>query len=171
MSTQNWYVLYVSGGKEARIVSFLKDHEIKAFTPTMERIHKKQGAYQKIVVPMFPNYIFIISELDQKDFNEELRKLKQLKSGIIKQLTYDNDGTSALLPEEKDLLESLMDDCYLIRHSVGMMEGDRIIVTDGPLIGMESRIKRVDRHKRLAYLECELLGKQVKISLEVIKKI
>lgn len=171
MDTQNWYVLYVNGGKESRLVSFFKKQGMLAFTPMMERIHKKQGEYQKIIVPMFPNYIFVISDLDQKEFNERLWKLKQMKSGIIKQLSYDNDGTSALLPQERELLESLMDDQYLIKHSLAMMEGDQIIVTQGPLMGMETRIKRIDRHKRLAYLESELLGKQVKISLEVIKKI
>lgn len=171
MDTQNWYVLYVSGGKEARLISFLKEQGMQSFTPMMERIHKKQGEYQKIIVPMFPNYIFVISSLDQKDFNEQLLKLKQMKSGIIKQLMYDKEGTSALLPLEKELLESLMDECYLVRHSKAIMEGDAIIVTEGPLMGMESRIKRIDRHKRLAYLECELLGKKVKISLEVVRKV
>lgn len=171
MDEQNWYVLYVSGGKEARLISFLKGQGIEAFTPSMERIRKKQGEYQTIVVPMFPNYVFVISTLDQKAFNEQLQKLKQMKSGIIKQLTYDKEGTSALLPLEKELLSSLMDDTYLVRHSKGIMEGDQIIVTQGPLMGLETRIKRMDRHKRLAYLECELLGKQVKISLEVVKKI
>lgn len=171
MDMQNWYVLYVNGGKEARLVAFLRGQGMEAFTPMMERIHKKQGDYRKIIVPMFPNYIFVISQLDQIEFNERLWKLKQMKSGIIKQLSYDNEGTSALLPQERELLESLMDDHYLVKHSIGMMEGDQIIVTEGPLMGMETRIKRIDRHKRLAYLECELLGKEVKISLEVIKKI
>lgn len=171
MDNSNWYVLYVSAGKEQRLISFLKEQGVEAFAPTMERIRKKQGEYQRMIHPMFPNYIFVISDLDQKDFNEHLRKLKSMKSGIIKQLTYDNEGTSALLPHEKALLESLMDNDHLVRHSKAIMEGDQIIVSEGPLMGMETRITRVDRHKRLAYLECELLGKPVKISLEIVKKI
>lgn len=64
-----------------------------------------------------------------------------------------------------------MDSQYIVKHSSGIIEGDRIKIIDGPLKGLESSIVRIDRHKRLAYLNNVLLGRQIKISLEILKKI
>jgi transcriptional antiterminator NusG len=55
---------------------------------------------------------------------------------------------------------------------VGVIEGDRIIVTKGPLQGFESLIKKIDRHKRKATIEITLMGLPlaVDVGLEVISK-
>lgn len=169
--SEYWYVLFVQGGKEKRLTEFLKEHDLQAFTPFMQRLQKKEGTFQVKEVLMFPSYIFIQSKLSQTDFNARLYQLKQLKSGIVKQLLYDVEGTSALHPREQRLLECLMDDTHMIKHSTGFIEGDEIIIMDGPLKGMESEIVKIDRHKRIAYLGCEMLGKPIKISLEIVKKI
>lgn len=166
-----WYVLYVQGGKEKRLLSFLKEHDMQAFTPFIERLQKKEGKFSLVESPMFPNYIFVKSTLNQKEFNERLYVLRQLKKGIVKQLVHDYEGTSALQPKEQRLLECLMDETYTVRHSIGIIEGDAVIIIDGPLKGIESEILKIDRHKRIAYLGHEMLGKPIKISLEIVKKI
>lgn len=166
----NWYVIYVKGNTEKKLTSFLNENGLLAFLPMMEKMYKRNGQYEKMIVPMFPNYLFVQSELEQKDFNLCLSNLRQLRSGIVKQLQYE-EGISALLDEEKQFLELLMNDDYVIEHSIAIMEGDAILITEGPLKGMESQIKKIDRHKRMAYLDTELLGQSVRISLEVIKKI
>lgn len=167
----NWYVLYVKGGSEKKLEKFFHDNELNAFIPMMEKMHKKNGEYVEVTAPMFPSYLFVKSDLDQKDFNLCLLKLRSQRSGIVKQLKYDNEGTSALREDEKALLERLMDEEHVVKHSKAIIEGDQIIVMEGPLQGMESRIVKIDRHKRLAYLACELLGRPVRISMEVVKKI
>lgn len=47
------------------------------------------------------------------------------------------------------------------------------MITDGPMIGRESQIKRIDRHKMIAIVEIELMGakREMKLGLEIIKKI
>lgn len=169
--SESWYVLFVQGGKEKRLISFLNEQGLQAFTPHMQRVLKRSGEYQLVDTLMFPSYIFVRSSLAQKDFNERLLQIKQLKSGIVKQLLHDLEGTSALLPKEQHLLECLMDESDTIKHSTGFIEGDEVIISDGPLKGMESEIIKIDRHKRIAYLGCEMMGKPVKISLEIVKKI
>lgn len=168
---KHWYVLYVCGNKEQSIVSFLRSEDLLGFTPLMERLHKKQGVFHKVIVPMFPNYVFVSTELNQTEFNEKLRALRGRKQGIVKQLVHDNEGTSALRDDEQAFLSSLMDEEYLVKHSVGIIEGDRVVIMEGPLIGLESKIVKINRHNRIAYLDQELLGRPIKISLEIIKKI
>lgn len=51
-------------------------------------------------------------------------------------------------------------------------ENDRVQILAGPLMGMEGNIRRIDRHKRTAYLEIEMFGRTVemKVGLEIIRK-
>ena len=52
------------------------------------------------------------------------------------------------------------------------IENDRVIITSGPLKGNEALIKKIDRHKRRAYLEIEMFGRKVEaqVGLEIVKK-
>lgn len=54
--------------------------------------------------------------------------------------------------------------------SEGIIEGDQIRVLKGPLQGYEALVAKVDRHKRLAYIDLNILGriKTVKVGLEIV---
>ena len=45
---------------------------------------------------------------------------------------------------------------------MGVIEGDRVVVTSGPLRGHEGWIKSVNRRKSLAFLEVEMFGRKLK---------
>ena len=50
--------------------------------------------------------------------------------------------------------------------------GDKVIITDGPLLGKEAHIRKIDRHKRIAYLDIDFFNQTIstKVGLEIIKK-
>lgn len=74
---------------------------------------------------------------------------------------------------EQIFLQKLMGIDNCIDDSIGFIEGDKIIITSGVLEGMESIIKKVNRHKREALLEVNIMGdaRQIKVALEIVKKI
>lgn len=169
----NWYVLFVRGGKEEKILSMLNKKGFHAFLPRMEVIYRKQGKSIIQKKLMFPNYVFIESEMDYILFNEKLQNLRMEQSGIIKELKFDNEGTSALKEEEKQLIEELIGANKVMKHSVGYIKGDKVIVTQGSLKGLESEIVYINRHNRKAVLEISMFDQVVKLntSLEIIEKI
>ena len=59
-----------------------------------------------------------------------------------------------------------------MEHSIGFIEGNEVFVTEGPLMGFESKIVKIDRHKRKATIEVEFCGEKrlVNVSLEIISK-
>ena len=63
-------------------------------------------------------------------------------------------------------------DRRVVGMSTGVIEGDKVLVLNGPLMNHEGLIRKIDRHKRMAYLEIEILGrmKTVKIGLEIVAK-
>lgn len=168
-----WYVLYVRGGKEEHIAQLLKKEGLDAFVPMVEKIHKKQGVPFKVEKVLFPNYIFVESELNSVDFNVKLSDVKMKRFFHAKNLQYDLEGTSALSEAEQLMLERLLGKNKIVRHSTGMIEGDRIIILEGPLKGFESSIKKIDRHQRKALIEVDVSGHhlQASVSLEIVSKI
>ena len=60
-----------------------------------------------------------------------------------------------------------------MKMSEGYIEGDQLVITDGPLTYYEGKIVKINRHKRTAVLEVEFLGRknQVTVGLEVVGKI
>ena len=49
-------------------------------------------------------------------------------------------------------LESVLDEAHVLRASEGRIEGGVLQVERGPLRGCEGRVRKIDRHKRMAYL-------------------
>ena len=82
------------------------------------------------------------------------------------------DEIVPLVQEEIDLLMKIGTDKQLVEMSSGIIENDRVQILAGPLMGMEGNIRRIDRHKRTAYLEIEMFGRTVemKVGLEIIRK-
>lgn len=173
-SKTNWYVLFVMGGKEKQICEFLNQEydNWKAFIPSIEIIHVKQGKEYLVERPMFPSYLFIESNITQKEFQNLLKESKQKKTGIIKELKFDEE-TPALRDYERDYLEGLLGSNYKVKPSIGYIENDRVTITDGALKGYESHIIKIDRHKKKAILSLDLLDKEINVtvSLEIMKKI
>ena len=64
-------------------------------------------------------------------------------------------------------------DEQIVSMSEGIIEGTQVIITSGSLMGMEGLIKKIDRHKRKAWLDLELFGRmqQVEVGLEITRKV
>ena len=89
----NWYVLFVLSNRTNQLLRNLnKKDNIEAFIPQYQYYRRITKDYD--IKPMFTNYIFVKSLMDQTEFNTFLMKLDNEKDGLIKQLVYLD--TSAL---------------------------------------------------------------------------
>lgn len=81
----NWYVLYTLSQKSNKIITNLnRKKELIAFIPEYEICHRKTK--EITIKPMFSNYIFVKTDLNQSEFNDLLLKMKDENDGLIKQL-------------------------------------------------------------------------------------
>ena len=107
---------------------------------------------------------------------EELRKHSEFETMANlcreRQQAALESAESVLVQEEVELLMRIGTDKQLVEMSSGIIENDRVRILSGPLMGMEGNIRRIDRHKRIAYLEIEMFGRTVemKVGLEIIRK-
>ena len=79
---------------------------------------------------------------------------------------------SPLTDKERDWFLSFLDDEHVVRMSEGVIEGDKVTVTRGPLMGFEGDICKIDRHKRRACIKVSLFGRTVpaSVGLEIVRK-
>lgn len=161
------------GGKEKKICEFLKNrNDWDVFTPYKEVVHKVNGNKVLVKKLLFPSYIFIETTLDPISFREKLSEDRERIQGILKELKYD-DNISALSKEEQAYLVGLMNNDRTVSLSKGEILNGKVLIIEGPLMGYESKIKKIDRHKRRAFLQVEINENimEVNVSLEIVKKI
>ena len=164
-----WYVVQTMAGSEEEV-----RRQAQLLIPEVEfrilyRIgsFKFRGEWTTKSLIMFPGYIFVITD-DPSSVMMKLRKIEK----FARMVKFD-DMFIPVSAEEQRILSRMSGDDDTIDTSTGIIEGDRILVKEGPLIGLESRIKRIDRHKRLAYVEFSMGSRdvEVELGLSIVEKI
>lgn len=77
-----------------------------------------------------------------------------------------------LTAEEVDFLLSFGREEQVVEMSEGIIENDRVIITKGPLKGNEGLIRKIDRHKRKAWLEIQMFRRtmEMQVGVEIVRK-
>ncbi len=168
--------MFVKSGKERKIEQFLSkqlDEEISLpFIPLQEILFRKAGILKKEIKLLFPGYLFIESMLPSQQFMKEINTVINKCSDIIGILKY-SDTEISMKESEKNMMISLCNNEHCIEASYGVIEGDKIHIMDGPLKGLGSYVKKVNRHRREAVIEIEIMGdvRLVAVALEVVEKV
>ena len=136
-----WYTVRVRTGREAATADALRrclpaNVLTDAFVPCKERWFKRDGAWALRVVPMYPGYLVAVTK-DAEGLARAVRR-SSLKAEM----------TGRFGSGERRWVEANADGSCVVRASEGVIEGGKLRVLSGPLAGQESRILKVDRHKR-----------------------
>ena len=169
-----WYVTQVMTGSEETTKKLCVACEVcpeeDVFYFKVERQLRLGGQIRTVLKIMFPGYLFweLSSEEEAVRLKQHLREIPRMTK-----LLQTGNEMVAVYPEEEDLLRNMGGEDHIIDLSKGIISGDNIIVSQGPLRGYEYRIKSVNRHDRVASLEINLFHRIVKmpIGLEIVQKI
>lgn len=166
------YVIQVMGGREKRVLALLRklvDEDLaqESFLAQYEVMKKYAGEWRKRTEILLPGYIFVVTDEPEK-LAAQLRRIP-----AFTRILGNNDMFIPLNDQETAFISAFTDiDHRTVELSEGVIEGDAIRILKGPLMDQLGSIKRIDRHKRLAYLEIEILGrkKTIKLGLEIVAK-
>lgn len=166
-----WYVVQVRTGTEEEIQKQCEkligpEALERSFIPYCEQMKRYHGAWHKETKILFPGYLFLVSPDKEKLFFQ-LKKVM----GLTK-LIGTGEEVVPLTEEEMHFLLTFGKDDQIVEMSEGIIENDQIVITRGPLKGHEGLIKKINRHKRRAYLELEMFGRKIEtqVGLEVVAK-
>jgi transcriptional antiterminator NusG len=166
-----WYVIQVRVGTEESMKlkcqkGVSEDVLGKCFIPYSETKKKIQGSWVIEKKILFPGYLFVITDRIE-DLFMQLKKV----IGFSKLLGIGGD----IVPlEEREILflQRFGGVEQVVQMSEGIIENVEVRITSGPLEGMEGFIRKIDRHKRRAWLELPMFGEmqRVEVGLEIVEK-
>lgn len=170
----NIYVLFVLGKSEQRIKEYINKYTFhEAIVPVVVKLLKRKTTIIKQEKILFPSYVFVRSELSPQAFKAYAQQYLYNLTGFIKILSYKESELDALSSEEIRTLQPFFKNKGQFEASIGFIEGDQIIITSGPLMGLESKIMHINRHKQQARLQVTLFNevKEVNVSLEILSRL
>ncbi len=166
------FAVQVVGGQEDRAAALIAKLAQGAvddcFVPKREVMHRKSGQWHRILEKLFPGYVFV-----QTSTPEQVREVLGRLPAFTRMLTFAGDACLPLTADEVAWINATTNaDTHVMEMSEGVIEGDRVMVIRGPLKGHEARITRIDRHKRLAWVDMDMFGrrKTIRVGLEIISK-
>ncbi len=166
------YAIQISSGEEAKVEECIRRFVDEAlvgeiFVPRFETMRRWKGEWHKRAERLAPGYLFVETH-DAEKLALQLRRVP-----AFTKVLGNNEVFIPLNDEEVAWLNSFTGgDRRVIEMSEGIVEGSKVIVLRGPLVGHEAEIKRIDRHRRMAELEVSMLGrmKTIRLGLEIISK-
>ena len=137
----------------------------ECFPLSYQLLKKQQGTWRLVTEVMFPGYVF----LSTGDIDAVRERLKLSTS--FARLLGAGDAIFSLTPEEAAFVSEFGGAGHVVGMSEGVIEDGRTVVRSGPLRGREDLIRKIDRHKRVAFLDVGLLDQvRVRVGLEITRK-
>ncbi len=173
MCYMRWYVIQTLAGQEEAVKQMAEKYMPKDCHEEyriLYYIRKKryQGRWHEVKETLLPGYLFLVTD-SPWPARERLKKITKF-SKLLR--NYEENKIYPISEEEEKFLKKISGDGAEVGLSYGMIEGDTVRIIAGSLMGMEAVIRKIDRHKRTAYIEMRIFGeiKLVKIGLEIVEK-
>jgi len=158
-----WYAVHTRSRHEERVHQglALKSHDV--FLPKIEAWSKRKDRRKKILLPMFPGYVFVA--LDPVDNETKLDVLKTF--GVVKILGKPRGSEPIAIPDAKiEAIRRLVESRVEIQHFNYPKVGEAAKITDGPFKDIEGIITGTDYEKEVFVITIEILQRAVAIKLE-----
>jgi transcriptional antiterminator NusG len=164
----NYYALQVKAGTENKFIRLLRALHPELSLP----IHflqrkldiRKNGKIKSQTSAIFPGYLFIEAQNDHEilTYQWDFRR---------------TDGFYRFLPSNQDIVSLANKDLEIVLHFINQAgpiagrsrvyfnENSRIVVVEGPLMGLEGKIIKVDKRKGRAKINLDLYNDSFSIDL------
>lgn len=164
ISDNRWYALFVNTGHEDRVkekICFKLKDDIRVIVPKRKMKERKKGKWEEKIRVLFPGYILLNGNISIARYN----LIRQIP-GVIR-LLGDSDGPQEIDEQEIKVIKDLISQNELIGFSSIYVNDGRIIVSEGPLLGLEGYIKALDKRKGRVKVMLNLLGETRVVELSV----
>jgi transcription termination/antitermination protein NusG len=158
-----WYAVHTKSRHEDKVYLGFIQKSFSAFLPKIEVWSKRKDRRKKILLPMFPGYLFV----DAPEMNN-YTKLDILKTyGVVRILGKPTGHEPIPVPDEKiDAIQKLIRSKVEIQHFQYPKLGEPAKIVDGPFKGIEGTVTATDFEKELFVITIDILQRAVAIKLE-----
>jgi transcription antitermination factor NusG len=153
-----WHALYTRHQCEKVVCQALSDKGFDAFLPQYRAIHSWKDRRKGLLLPLFPNYVFIRGGLD--------RMLNILTTPGVHSLVAWAGRPADIPQEEIDAVRRLVDSSLRIEPHPFLKCGDRVRIKSGPLEGIQGILVRKRSAFRLV-LSVEMLAQSASVEVDI----
>jgi transcription termination/antitermination protein NusG len=158
-----WYAVNTRSRHEDKAYTLLVQKSILAFLPRIEVWSKRIDRRKKIMVPMFPGYLFV--ELPNLDNQTKLDVLKTF--GVVCILGKSKNSEPIPVPDDKiDAIRRIVQSRVEVQQFQYPKVGEPARIIDGPFKGIEGSVISTDYENELFVISIELMQRSVAIKLE-----
>lgn len=147
-----WYTIFVETGYEDLVVYFinnkcddsLKNEDYHLLVPKRKLIERKDGKNKKVIRKMFPGYV-LVKTMDIETFYKHTYQVPHI-------LRFLRVGRAFLEIKENEInhIIKLVNREGIVEMSKGIRIGNSVRITNGPLMGNEGIIQKIDWRKSRA---------------------
>ena len=170
MSNGQWYLLYVSSGREERAERNLEqrikymdvsDKIFEIVIPTTREIEIRSGKRRTVSKKAFPGYIMVRMDLDENslDIVRNTPGVAGFVSSGVKPVPLVEEEASAILRRMEETPSDV---------KVSFQRGDSIRVTSGPFIDFIGKVEEVNSEKGRATVMLSLFGRETAVDLDFL---
>ncbi len=161
---KHWYAIIVKPKHEFKVFEKLQGSNIESFLPTIERQRQWKDRKKLVTFPLFPNYIFV----RLYPIYEDVLNVLKIK-GIIKFLGA-TQGSPEIIPDfQIDSLQILLKNKQNIDLYPYLKEGQKVIIKNGPLTGIEGVLVKKDYQQHVLVISIDLLGQSVCLKVDAFE--
>jgi len=171
----SWYALFVKTGYEDDVCHYidkvkeylLEDVKYNLLVPKRKVYERKQGVRNEVIKKMFPGYVLIETDNIMQFYS------RAKGSPHIINFLRENDYFHEIRLDEIRQILHMIDHKGLIDVSLAYVVNDKISISDGPLLGQEGIIKKIDKRKGRAKVEFIINNNSLLIDLgiDIIQKL
>ncbi|WP_172135663.1 transcription termination/antitermination NusG family protein [Adlercreutzia sp. ZJ473] len=139
----------------------------ECFVPKARVAQKVDGKWVPCEKVLLPGYLIAVTA-----HADQLEPVLRRVPDLTRILGNDNAFTPLDASEVAWLEASTSRSDRVVEMSEGCLEGGKLRITSGPLLGKEAWVRKVNHRKKVAYLEMQMFGRTIKaqMGLKVTRK-
>jgi len=153
-----WYVVHTRSRFEKLVFEGFRRKSLEAFFPKITVMSKRRDRRKRIQVPLFPGYVFIRSNLNPHE------RLEIVKTAGVVRLVGSKAGPIPVPDEAIHSLQIMVTGDNSVETGTQFKRGNRVMVVEGPFIGVIGTFVRYRGFKRLV-VNIEALGQYAAVSV------
>ncbi|MCX7920942.1 MAG: antiterminator LoaP [Clostridia bacterium] len=164
-ANDKWYAAFVLTGEEDNVKERLKykfrDKNLRVLVPKRKLRERKNGIWENRVRTLLPGYVLLNGRIGI----EEYYYLKGIP-GLVRILS-DKSEPLEINKDEISVISKLICNDEIVGTSNVLIDGSRVEVIDGPLLGLDGLIESIDKRKGRAKVRLNLLGEPRVVELSI----
>ncbi len=159
---KNWFVVQTKPRQEDIALENLERQGFVSYLPKILLKKKLRNRWQKVIEPLFRNYLFIHTDPDHQSIS-----VVRSTTGVTKLVRFGLE----LVPIPSDIIDLIklrekQVSADFSETTCNFCKGDKLEITEGPLTGL-SAIFEIQNAQERIFVLMEILGKQSRVSLSL----